>query len=316
MLLGLLAVFGQPGCGTTPGPAPGSGGVASGGVGPTTGGATGSGGTGSGGVASGGTSSGGSGGTGGQGTGGASSGGAASGGASSGGAASGGAASGGAGSGGSSGGFEPCPATGPCKILPLGDSITEGLVQIGGNYQMNGGYRVGLFQRAVDGGKDITFVGSRSNGPDTVAGQPFPKNHEGTSGITIQDLADKANKYADGPHIVLLHIGTNDLNLNQQNGVTDRLSAFIDQITDAVPDALLVVAQLVPMPSKASDLATYNASMVPLVEEKVTAGKHVILVDMFTEFPDNSLPDSIHPSVDGYDWMGGTWYDAIESYLP
>jgi len=320
VLLGLLAVLGQPGCGTTPGPAPGSGGTASGGVGPTTGGTTGSGGIGSGGVASGGTSSGGSVATGGQGTGGASSGGAASGGAASGGAGTGGAGTGGNGSGGGSS-DGPCPTDGPCRILPLGDSITEGL--IGGVNTFDGGYRVGLFDRAVTDGHDITFVGTRMNGPDMVAGQPFPKGHEGESGIKIQALANKTVLFNGDPNIVLLHIGTNDIFQNDNlAGMPDRLEAFVDDIlahleeTPDKPQGLLVVAKLIPMPGNVSQLATYNAAIEALVDEKAQAGAPIILCDQFTGYPDGHMPDSIHPDPEGYDWMGGTWYDVIGSYLP
>lgn len=258
-------------------------------------------------------------------TGGTSSGGAAAGGAL---AAGGADAAGGAGTGGSEVGiggsgtggaggneFQPCPAAEPCKILPLGDSITEGL--IANQNTFNGGYRVQLFTRAVEDGHDITFVGTRNNGPDTVAGKPFPKKHEGTSGIKIQALADKANKYGEGPHIVLLHIGTNDMS-SDSAAAPARLEAFIDQITTEVPDALLVVASLIPFPLSSNNTNNYNAIIEPLVDEKAAAGKHVIFVDMNKEYPagGGTTPDSVHPDTPGYAIMGDVWYDAIASYLP
>src|SRR5437763_1179031 len=59
--------------------------------------------------------------------------------------------------------FAPCPTDGtPCVVMPLGDSITEGYPNF------NGGYRVELFNQAVMGSKNITFVGRKSNGPTTV----------------------------------------------------------------------------------------------------------------------------------------------------
>src|SRR5690606_15758517 len=74
------------------------------------------------------------------------------------------------GGGSSSGDFQPCPETGPCKILPLGDSITFGL-------GFDGGYRVHLFQLALEDDHEITFTGTQQpNGPDTVDGVSFPKN--------------------------------------------------------------------------------------------------------------------------------------------
>src|SRR5690606_2548555 len=95
-----------------------------------------------------------------------------------------------------------------------------------------------------------------------------------------------------------------------------RLEAFIDQILTEVPDGLLAVAQLIPMPSHVQTLATYNAAIADIVAEKAAEGAHIILVDQFTGYPDDTeLPDNIHPNPAGYDRMGGIWYDAIEPYL-
>src|SRR5690606_9122644 len=95
-------------------------------------------------------------------------------------------ADGGAGANAGSGGegstsFRPCPTNGdPCKILPLGDSITHGVQS-----KDNAGYRSYLFELAVEANQNLTFTGSQSSGPNQVAGKPFPKNDEGRSGWTI-----------------------------------------------------------------------------------------------------------------------------------
>ena len=79
------------------------------------------------------------------------------------------------------GAFNPCPATGNCVIMPLGDSITDGV----GSSGSGGGYRVPLFQTTITNADLITFVGRNLNGPTTVGGRTFPRNHEGYSGYTI-----------------------------------------------------------------------------------------------------------------------------------
>lgn len=212
--------------------------------------------------------------------------------------------------GGGSSDFKPCPAAEPCKILPLGDSITDGI-------GFSGGYRVELFNKATMDGHDITFVGGSMNGPSMVAGKTFPKNHEGHSGWTISQIDGITPEPAlnPKPHIVLLHIGTNDM-YQMPNGAPDRLGTLIDQIVMTLPDALLVVSNIIPFPQGANAVSTYNAAVPGVVNMRISAGKHIILVDQFKGFPTSELGDGVHPNQAGYARMAGVWYDAIKSYLP
>jgi lysophospholipase L1-like esterase len=222
-----------------------------------------------------------------------------------------GGASGAAGTG--SGTFDPCPASGICKILPLGDSITDGLGVTGG-----GGYRIELFRLALADSKEITFVGGSMNGPSMVEGQTFPKSHEGHSGWTISQIDGIVPTPALGPdpHIVLLHIGTNDVNLNQMlSAAPDRLGTLIDQITADLPNALLVVAKIIPLPSRASAIMQFNDALPAVIQTRANAGKHVVLVDQFASFPSTELADGVHPNTAGYARMARVWYAAISRYL-
>jgi lysophospholipase L1-like esterase len=224
--------------------------------------------------------------------------------------------------------FAPCPTDGSaCRIMPLGDSITDGIDQTI-QYASNGGYRLELFRLAVTEGHDITFVGTRPpNGPTgNVAGQPFPRNHEGISGNTIQQVADRVNAAlaANPPDIVLLQIGTNNLYQGMAPDVPGQLASLIDQITTGAPDALVVVAQITPLGAQFPNngVAEYNAAIPGIVQQRVDAGKHLIVVDQFTRiastpnFVAQLLPDNIHPNAAGYVIMGETWYSAIETFLP
>ncbi len=211
--------------------------------------------------------------------------------------------------GGASGDFNPCPASGACKILPLGDSITDGLT-------VAGGYRIHLFELANEAGKNVTFVGGSMNGPTMVGGKPFPRAHEGHSGWTIKQIDDIVPTPALGvsPHIVLLHLGTNDMYQGAANA-DQRLGALLDQILQTLPDALLVVSNIIPFPSSASNATTYNAAVPKVVEDRAKAGKHVLFVDQFKDFPTAELADGVHPNSAGYARMATNWYATISKYL-
>jgi hypothetical protein len=239
-----------------------------------------------------------------------------------------------AGSGGtSSGGFDPCPATDPCKVLPLGDSITWGI-----NY--GGGYRIKLFIHANTDSKKISFVGYDTANPPTSsvlsglgsAMSAWKPNHEGHSGWTIQQDDDlvtgKSTATNDSvsytgkkvvadtmPNIVLVHLGTNDM-YQMPTGAPDRLGTLIDHIVTDAPNALVVVASIIPFPSGASNVTTFNAAVPGEVKTRADAGKHVVYVDMFSALMTSDLgSDMIHPNEGGYEKMAVVWYNAIKSYL-
>jgi lysophospholipase L1-like esterase len=106
--------------------------------------------------------------------------------------------------------------------------------------------------------------------------------------------------------------------------VPGQLAGLLDQITDAAPDALVVVARITPLGAQFPNngVEQYNAAIPAIVEERVSAGKHLIVVDQFTpiastpNFVAQLLPDNIHPNAAGYALMGETWYGAIETFLP
>ena len=215
--------------------------------------------------------------------------------------------------------YSPCPNNGEvCEILPLGDSITFGLYDwIGAGLDASdGGYRVELFRKASADAKNITFVGSLSNGPQQVDGNDFPRAHEGHNSWAISQVASLIPSPAldQKPQIILLMAGTNDL-WQGPDGAPERLDALIGNIVTALPNSVLVVAQI--MPSSLGDPQAFNTSVKRLVQARVDKGEHVVIVDMYTPFAkDESLTtDGIHPNKQGYVVMAQVWYDAIKDIL-
>lgn len=205
----------------------------------------------------------------------------------------------------------PCPEQGPCVILPLGDSITYGL-----GVSDNASYRVELFRRAAADQHEISFVGSLQSGPSSVDGKPFPRKNEGHSGWTISQIAGLVPSPAlqGKPDIVLLMAGTNDMYMSA-SGAPARLGSLLDKLFEADPTMQVVVAQLTPTSSFESAVKTFNSALPVLVRERAMAGKHVALVDLHTGFPSAGLADGVHPNAEGYKWMAGVWYQAIEPWL-
>jgi lysophospholipase L1-like esterase len=207
--------------------------------------------------------------------------------------------------------YSPCPRDEPCRILPLGDSITYGV-------GYTGGYRVELFRESLAGGTSITFVGSQRNGPEIVDEVSFPQRHEGHGGFRIDQLMPLIPEPAlhDSPHIVLLMVGTNDI--GQDYDLADapqRLGELLDALSEAAPSALIVVANITPLASDSQAVVRFNDALPEVIEARASAGRHVRLVDMFTGFPASELDDNVHPNVRGYKRLGENWYAAISEFL-
>ena len=95
-----------------------------------------------------------------------------------------------------------------------------------------------------------------------------------------------------------------------------RPSAVPGAETTMAPNALIVVAKIIPLTTNNARVMTFNNAITPLVQQRITAGKHVVLVDQYTGFPNNELGDGIHPNTAGYVRMAGVWYAAISGLLP
>jgi lysophospholipase L1-like esterase len=205
------------------------------------------------------------------------------------------------------GGVASAESNGGVRVMPLGDSITDGA-------QVPGGYRIGLWQRFTSNGFRVDFVGTLFNGPASLGDH----DHEGHSGWRIDQIDANIVGWLQNttPHTVLLHIGTNDVLQNfNVSGAPGRLSTLIDHITNTVPSAEVFVAEITPLANSSQDAAvrTFNAAIPGIVQSKVNAGKHVHLVDMHSALTTADLTDGIHPNAGGYDKMASTWFTALRS---
>jgi lysophospholipase L1-like esterase len=203
-------------------------------------------------------------------------------------------------------------ASTPIKVMPLGDSITDG-------FTVSGGYRTQLYSRVAADGltSSLDFVGSMSSGPGSL----LDREHEGLVGWSIGDLAGSIDGWMTSytPKVVMLMIGTNDiLHSLDMSTAPNRLSSLIDQICAKLPaGGKVYVAQITPLtdPTYNALVNQYNAAIPGVVQSKVTQGKPVFLVNMNSVITISDLSDGIHPTQAGYDKMGNAWYAIIKNDL-
>ncbi|BCY11438.1 ricin-type beta-trefoil lectin domain protein [Actinoplanes sp. L3-i22] len=195
-------------------------------------------------------------------------------------------------------------SNGGVRVMPLGDSITDG-------YNVPGGYRIGLWQRLAANGTRTDLVGSGSNGPSNLGDH----DHEGHSGWRIDQLDANIVGWIQqaNPRTILLHIGTNDIGQNYDvANAPARLGALIDKIRANAPQVQLFVAQITPTANAANEqkTQTFNAALPGLVAAK---GPLTHLVDMHSALTTADLADGLHPNAGGYDKMAARWFAALQS---
>jgi lysophospholipase L1-like esterase len=198
-------------------------------------------------------------------------------------------------------------SNGGVRIMPLGDSITDGV-------GAPGGYRVGLWQRLAAARYRNDYVGSRFNGPASL----WDHDHEGHPGWRIDQIDANIVSWLRTyqPRSVLLHIGTNDLVQNYNvPGAPARLSALVDHITATAPNADVFVATIIPLGWSSGDAAvrSFNNTIPAMVQSKVNSGKHVHLVKMYSAVAASDLSDGVHPNAAGYDKMAALWYSSLRA---
>lgn len=141
------------------------------------------------------------------------------------------------------------------------------------------------------------------------------------SGKTIQFITDNVGpSLTQRPNIVLIHAGTNDMNSsnaiategNDPAAAAERLGLLIDRITDACPDAVVLVAMIIGTwdSAQASRTRHFDSLIPGLVRQRRDAGRKILAVD-FTSFSTKLLRDGVHPTNEGYHVFGDYWYDFV-----
>jgi len=209
----------------------------------------------------------------------------------------------------------------PLKIMPLGDSITYGVINSRDSTlpinTESGGYRKFLWDKFVASGYGdvLDFVGSLNNGPSTI-----DQAHEGNRGFTIEQIANNIdlNQKLDSyqPNYVLLMAGTNDAKFGDADAADENLSALIDQITTELPNTHLLVSSIPPIednPTNNQNVIAFNQYLPDILSDKIAQGKKVTFVDNFHSLTTADIYDGIHPSAEGYAKIADNWYGWLNS---
>ena len=214
------------------------------------------------------------------------------------------------------------------RVMPLGDSITRGAGSCS--------YRTPLVRslgscsvRMV--GREVAPGGNPSNCITSNV------NHEGHSGWRTNEFLRSASsggtrlkRYvsAADPDVVLLHIGSNDMNRREEPGTYDagsrtgtgtigRIDAMLNDIFARAPSATIFVADLIPWLKRAevnAGIGALRPQIRSLVARRAADGERVVLVNVSDGFTADMLQsDLVHPNARGDAHIASRWRAAMRS---
>lgn len=214
--------------------------------------------------------------------------------------------------------------------MPMGDSITEGEVDMGhperGDINSRGGYRYQLWKVLEDAGQDTRAVGFRTGhcGSDEAEANPDWAWHCGLYGGRIKPIGnsgcqwynvESALENAGYPDVITLMLGINDLSNASDNDadiqkVFTAWTELVEKLAVCRPQSKVVVATLLPVkPGNASynRFGPFNDKMRAAAQNKTVPFNHenVMLVDVcrlaFNDTYDASFykGDGVHPNENG-----------------
>jgi lysophospholipase L1-like esterase len=199
------------------------------------------------------------------------------------------------------------------RVMPLGDSITDG-------YPIPGGYRAMLYQLLTNAGYNLDFVGTMTD--NGVASLPDP-DHEGHPGYRIDQIAAGFTNWVqsvNSPDVILLLIGTNDYGQNYDTtNATNRLDQLISEIAALRPKSRIVVANLLQRTDNpaadAAIQATFNPYVPGIVANHAALGQLVYFLDMRSALGPSDLTDGLHPNQTGYNKMATNWFGVVRKII-
>lgn len=197
----------------------------------------------------------------------------------------------------------------PLRIMALGSSSTAGE-----GSPATAGFRGPLESLLARDGTAFVMVGSQQSGPPSVP----DRHHEGHPGWTMAQIQPLVAGWmkAQRPDVVLLQVGTNDLNSGVSAPATaarlDRMLTTIHGVSNA---GVIVAGVWAPLRAHAQARADYQRLASAVLARHRARGEATTFVDTSTLLGPGDLFDALHPNTNGYRKIAAMWHREIRSFV-
>ncbi|MBI1862694.1 hypothetical protein HYS00_01095, partial [Candidatus Microgenomates bacterium] len=210
------------------------------------------------------------------------------------------------------------------KIMPLGDSVTDGT-------DGRGGYRFKLYNLLKGNNTLFDYVGPNQSGtvPDTdhagYGGYQVGRVNDTTHGnhMISKEIPTIIPQYA--PDVVLFMGGVNDMFGGYENTpwtvdeVGQNVIEAVKQANALRPSATIIVASLTswgPNDTGDSNRLSINAAIKAGIATLKAQGKPIVYAESMADQVTNQYtPTDVHPTADGYDKMADVWFSYLNPLL-
>jgi lysophospholipase L1-like esterase len=210
------------------------------------------------------------------------------------------------------------PRSGPKRVVPLGDSITETSC----TSQL-------LWKKLRDAGPmSFDLIGSRTNQQGCGVENP-DRDCEGHSGYLVTDMVPGKSRAselagwssANRAEVVLMHFGTNDVwNNIPPLQIVQAFSEVVASLRRAQPNVIVLVAQILPMrpagcPDCGARVQALNRQIPTWAAASSTPASPIYVVDHWTGFDvARHTYDGVHPNLEGARKMADAWFAALTEH--
>lgn len=196
------------------------------------------------------------------------------------------------------------------RIMPIGDSITEG----GSTFSV---YRLPLGQKLKASGCAFEFVGSKSS-PSPMG----PLAHEGYGGKNAEFLAQVVPKnFEKKPADIVLIQAAHNHTVEEKPipGILAATEAMITAFRKTNPKVIVLLAQPIlsgKLP-KYAYLPELGKEIPGFAKRLTTPDSPVIVVDEATgfDFQTDTISDKVHPNAAGAEKMAQRWFEALAKVI-
>jgi len=218
------------------------------------------------------------------------------------------------------------------RIMPLGDSITRGVSSgaVPDNSAYYIAYRKVLRDLLVADGYDVDFVGSMDDGSALFV----DSQHEGHAGFTADQLDIYDYLVAHPAQIILLHIGTNDIDLSRASAViVSEVSDIINNIHQYESDFGVTITVILALIINRLDYVCrdpldpttiFNDDLYDMALARIALGERIEIVDMecganidYRDYTSGGdMYNLEHPYHTGYEKMADLWFSGFQAIQP